>query len=102
MASGCFELPEPSLRRWSSLDGATGGWPPLDGDAGDLLVVAQSSDLSVLHLLTAGGGELAVRRSVGGFVGEREAREHAVENGWSNFAVVPTHQLPGELRPGGL
>lgn len=99
-----IDPPEPSLRQWSSADGAAGGWPPLAGDVWDralqrLLVAAEHPDFSVLHLV-AEGCELVVRRAVGGFPDERQARQYAVENGWGNFAAMPTHQVPGEPRPG--
>lgn len=95
---------EPSLRRWSSPDGAAGGWPPVmpGSDVWDrglerLPTAAEDPAFSVLHLL-AYGGEPAVRRVVHGFRDEANATRYAIENGWRDYTVQPTRVLPSALR----
>ena len=95
---------EPSLRRWSSTDGAGGGWPHVvpaadrwDRDLERLLSAPEDPAFSALHLLP-GGGALDVRRVVHGFSDAAAAAEYAVENGWGDYAVQPTCSLPRALR----
>jgi hypothetical protein len=101
------EPSEPSLRRWSSADGAAGDWPPVvpSGDVWDrdlkrLLTAVEHPAFSASHLVPD-AGELAVRRAVHGFGGEALAVLHAIENGWRDFSVQPTFSLPLELREDG-
>ncbi len=95
--------PDPSLLRWSEPDAAANCWPPpmftggaWDRDLERLLVVADDPAFSVVHLVPAAGGPL-VRRAVHGFSDEASASQHAVENGWRDFAVRATPRLPREL-----
>ena len=98
------DQPEPCLRGWSSSDGTTGGSPPLlpDADGWDrglqrLLSADEHPALSVLHLIAA-DSELVIRRAVHGFAGVQAAEYFAIENGWQEFSVQPTHRLPAGLR----
>lgn len=99
---------EPCLRRWSSADGSTGGWPPVAPGGGDvwdcalerLSTATEHQAFSALHLVPD-AGELAVRRAVHGFGEEAGAGLYAIENGWRDFSVQPTRSLPLELRQDG-
>lgn len=63
-----------------------------------LLTEAADRWFSAVQLVRA-DRELLVRRAVHGFPTAGEARQHAVENGWLDFAVRSTSCLPVELRP---
>jgi hypothetical protein len=94
--------PDLSLPQWSAPAVAGCGWTPA-GDSWDrglrqLLTEAADPWFSAVHLVPA-DRELLVRRAVHGFSSASEARQHAVESGWLDFAVRSTSGLPAELRP---
>jgi hypothetical protein len=98
--------PDLRLPRWSAPAVARcGSTSAAWGDAWgrslrQLLTEAADPRFSAVHLVPA-ERELLVRLAVHGFPPASEARRHAVENGWLDFAVRSTSCLPAELRPGG-
>jgi len=95
--------PAVSLPRWSApavggCGSASTAWGDVCGPP-QLLTEAADPRFSAVHLIPA-DRELLVRRAVHGFPAASEARQHAVENGWLDFALRSTSCLPAELRPG--
>ena len=102
---GSAGRPDLSLPRWSAPAVARcGSTSAAWGDAWgrslrQLLTEVADPRFSAVHLVPA-DMELLVRRAVHGFRTASEARRHAVESGWLDFAVRSTSCLPAELRPG--
>lgn len=97
MASTAFSTdpPDPSLLRWSESDTAAGCWPPSmstgaawDRDLERLLTAADDATFSVVNLVPVAGG-LLVCTAAHGSSDEASAGQHAVENGWRDFAGRP-------------